>query len=133
MRSGVTIFFLLLLSTIGEAQISYKESGDTLILNSIKISPGDTIHLGIGSSPTKDFLFLWQVPTKKNISLINGSTHPKYLSKMFSNGFLIYHGKVDEGNKKLPLPTPVFFLSGDKNFEYNIDLVSAIKTQEIIL
>jgi hypothetical protein len=133
MKMTLIILFLSFLSNISDAQIIYSESGDTLIINSKRIMPGDTIRLGMGSSPMRDFLFIWQVPTKRNVSFNNNGAQPRYLSKLFSNGFLIYNGKMDEGNKSLPLPTPVFFLSGNKDFKYNIDLLSAIKTQEIVL
>jgi hypothetical protein len=128
----VILMFLCCTCSFGQSAV-YKESGDTIFINEKMIKPGDTLRLGNGSSPTKDFLFVWAVPTMKNMSINNGSYEPAYLSKMFSNSFLVYVGKQDEGNKKMPLRTPVFLLGGDKKFKYNIDLISAIKMQEIIL
>lgn len=107
---------------------SYREMGDTIFVNGKRLLPGDTLHLGYGSTQDKTFNYIWQKPGGQ----MNGADEKlKYLTNNFCNGFLIYGGRVDEGFGMMKLYYPVFYDPRNKAVKYNILFLRAIETGEI--
>lgn len=121
------LFILLLSPLFGIAQ--YRESGDTIFVNNKVLVPGDTVHLGMGSDPYKNFVFVNRLPSKK-MPNTNG------LSSGYSLTFLVYKGLQDAkiiGRKILMVQT--FWINNIDNFmsHYYIKIPQAIAAKEIIL
>ena len=107
---------------------NYQDKGDTAYYNSKKLVPGDTLHLGYGSNQDKSFNYIWEMPTGK----LNGAADKYvYLTKNYSNGFLLYYGRVDQGFGMMKLYLPVFYDPNNKNVKYNVLFLRAIETVEI--
>jgi hypothetical protein len=126
------ILFLLLIPFPGNAQKaslkSYREMGDTIFINGKRLLPGDTLHLGFGSTLDKTFNYIWQKPSGQ----MNGAEEKlKYLPKNYSNGYLIYGGRIDEGFGMMKLYYPVFYDPHNKSTRYNVLFLRAIESGEI--
>ena len=102
--------------------------GDTIFVNGKRFLSGDTLHLGYGSTLDKTFNYIWQKPTGQ----MNGADQKlKYLTNNYSNGFLIYGGREDEGFGLMKLFYPVFYDPRNKAVKYNILFLRALETGEI--
>ena len=120
------LLFILLLSPLFSLA-QYRESGDTIFINNKILVPGDTVHLGMGSDPYKNFVFVSHMPNKK----VNSYTLPS----SFSFGFLVYKGTQIEKIGKTKIPYKAFWLGNIDNMlsHYGISLPQAIAAKEIIL
>lgn len=111
--------YVCLLTHLSFGQI--KQIGDTIWINNIKMIPGDTLHLGNGSGPDGNFVYIFADPQKLKF---------KYLKK--SVPFLIYAGRKDYGKKLMKAYMPVFTAPNSKDI-YIVSFPQAIETKEIIL
>ena len=104
------------------------EKGDTLIINGKKLRPGDTLYLNYGSNKDSSFNYIWQKP----LGQYNG-TYEKLISlpATYSNGFLIYGGRADQGFKNIKLYSPIFYDPLKKEIKYNLLLLRALETGEL--
>lgn len=117
------IFFVfLLLPSFAFCQT--KQIGDTLWVNDIKFIPGDTLHLGAGSDPDKNYIYVFTQP-KPPLKF-----KPEYLKK--NAPYLIYSGMQDFGYKVQKFYLPVFIAPNDKR-KYTISFPQALETREIII
>ena len=126
------LIFLLFISFKTKAQKislkTYKERGDTLIINGKRLSPGDTLHLNYGSNKDSSFNYIWQKP----LGEYNGANEKLIsLPATYSNGFLIYGGRADQGFKKIKVYSPIFFDPRKKEIKYNLLLLRALETGEL--
>jgi hypothetical protein len=107
------------------AQIGGKKSSESIVIfDSIRVNPGDTIHLGNGSDRAGDFIYIYQPP---NAWI---GTHETSLPRNYANKyFVIKHFKVQKdkrsGDKTLAIINP-----GMLNCVADIE--AAIKAQEIV-
>ena len=102
--------------------------GDTIFVNGKRLLPGDTLHLGYGSTQDKTFNYIWQKPGGQ----MNGAEQKlKYLANTYCNGFLIYAGRVDEGYGMMKLYYPVFYDPRYKEIKFNLLFLRAIESGEI--
>lgn len=128
----VALFFISF-----SAAAQYRESGDTIFINNKILLPGDTIHLGLGSDPYKNFLFVNPKPNIFNVSISNGQSYLTPLPSSLAFGFLIYKGMQWAGKKAVKNKTgnPLFLLNGTKGMINTcyIQFTAAIAAKEIIL
>ena len=120
------LFILLLSPLLTLAQ--YRESGDTIFVNNKILLPGDTLHLGMGSDPYKNFVFVTHMPNKK-------ATTAHLLPSSFSLGYLVYKGTQIQKIYNTKIPYKAFWVSNIDNMmsHYVIQLPQAIAAKEIIL
>ena len=120
------LLFILLLSPLFSLA-QYRESGDTIFINNKILIPGDTVHLGMGSDPYKNFLFVLHMPNKKVSNYV--------LPSGFSLGFLVYKGTQIEKVYNTKIPYKCFWVSNIDNMmsHYVIQLQQAIAAKEVIL
>ena len=126
------IIAFLLLPFVGMAQ--YRESGDTIFVNNKMLVPGDTVHLGMGSDPYKNFIFIYLKPTILNISMVNGVAQLNYLKSDNAYQYLIFGGMDFKGKKQKKYGgMPYFYLNGYKNPRntFYIKLLPAVESKEI--
>ena len=120
------LFILLLSPLFGLAQ--YRESGDTIFVNNKMILPGDTLHLGMGSDPYKNFVFINKIPSKK-------SPNADAMTSGGSLTFLVYKGnqEIKFYGKKFTFKT--FWVKNIDNFmsHYTVMFPQAIAAKEILL
>lgn len=125
------LFILFALSPLFSLAQSYRQSGDTLFVNNKAILPGDTIHLGVGSSPYKDFVFIMEKPTNRNVT--PGIYTTPSLDAASANSFLVYKELFKEKKHGVNISYPVFLVNGSNmpGNEYLIQFPGAIATKEI--
>ena len=114
MKKILLIILLFPALSFAQQKYDYKEVGETYFINGKKLSPGDTIRLGVGSGADKNFVYIWKVkkPT------VNNLLHQTFLPESHANSILIYKGKIEQGNKIMPSPQPSFYIPGDKEHLY---------------
>ena len=115
------IYILFCLPVVGFGQL--KQIGDTIWVEGIKFTPGDTLRLGEGSSPDKSFNY---ISTPPEIFKLKNRYLPEGVR------YLIYKGREDFGIKGFKLFMPVFSALNDKN-RYTISFPQAIDAKEVIL
>ena len=130
------LLFILFLSPLFCAA-QYRESGDTIFFNNKVIVPGDTIHLGMGSDPYKNFLFVSLRPNGFNSSVSSDGISTKSIERRFAYTFAIYKGMSlnEKRTKKFNSGYPIFYLMGYKG-PYNtcyIQFPAAAAVKEIII
>lgn len=120
---------MVVLCGISQAQTAptYRESGDTIFVGGKMLLPGDTVYLGFGSDPYKNFLFVMNAPTKQNPSV-------NRLSYVYSNSFLVYKGTEKKKMYNQKLDYKVFYINGIDNIASHciIAIPNAIAAKEII-
>lgn len=129
MKIIISLLFLFGAYSVSAQEFNYNEIGDTIFINGKKIIPGDTLFLGKGSDPLGGFIYIIQKPPKNVLNAALSKT--KYLTKEFSNTFLIYAGRFDEGYGVQKYYLPAFYAFNNKQKLYNISFPQAIKTLEI--
>lgn len=123
MKIPLLILFVTTIN-IAQGQIGGKKSKDAYMLfDSIRINPGDTLHLGSGTDRRGDFVSIYQPP---NVLIGIAETS---LPRNFSGKFLVIkHFKVQKdkrtGEKTIAVVSP-----GGLN--YVVDIEQAVKLQEI--
>lgn len=130
------LLFILLLSPLFSVA-QYRESGDTIFVNNKILLPGDTLHLGMGSDPYKNFVFVTFKPNMFNASVINGVASVSSVRSQQAFKFLIYKGMTYTGKKAIKHQTgyPYFYLNGYRG-PYNtcyIQMLPAVASKEILL
>lgn len=123
------LLFLLLLSPVfclgqqPEKYWDFEFLNDTVFYNGKKIVPGDTLFLGWGSGPTKDFLFIVQVPKKEIVV--------RYLDRSASNAFMVFNGVRVQKAMKQKIVTPIFYVRNDERNQVYIDFKNASLSGEV--
>ena len=129
------LLFILLLSPLFSLA-QYRESGDTIFVNNKILVPGDTLHLGMGSDPYKNFVFVYAKPTVLNAKVVDGQVILNYLNSTEAFNYFIYGGMDFKGKKQIKYGgLPYFYLAGNNKPRntYFIKVLPALTTKEILL
>lgn len=92
--------------------------GPLTVMDTIKLSEGDTLNLGLGTSPTKNFMFVFD-------DQMFGAPNS------FANRFVIIKGFKQDNRTKLGKKYYATFSTGAL-FNWGLDLEGAIRAGEVI-